>query len=152
MKIFAKACDKTFRRTFFTALSLCAAVLIAPAFADGGTSVTKVAMLGTGTPNPFPDRSGPGVAVVVNDEAYLVDFGPGIVRRAASLSPEYGGDIPGLAVEKLNHAFLTHLHSDHSVGLPDLLLTSWVAGRDRPLVLFGSEVNSAMSENIITSY
>ena len=120
MKIFAKACDKTFRLAFFTALSLYAAVLTAPAFADSDMSVTQVAMLGTGTPNPFPERSGPGVAVVVNDEAYLVDFGPGIVRRAAALSPEYGGDIPGLAVEKLNHAFLTHLHSDHSVGLPDL--------------------------------
>ena len=109
-------------------------------------------MLGTGTPNPFPVRSGPGVAVVVNDEAYLVDFGPGIVRRAASLSPEYGGDIAGLAVEKLNHAFLTHLHSDHSVGLPDLLLTSWVAGRDRPLKLFGPEGTASMAKNIIAAY
>ena len=152
MKIFAKACDKTFGRTFFLALSLCIAGFTAPTLADGGTSVTKVAMLGTGTPNPFPDRSGPGVAVVVNDEAYLVDFGPGIVRRAASLSPEYGGDIPGLAVEKLNHAFLTHLHSDHSVGLPDLLLTSWVAGRDRPLKLFGPEGTASMAENIIAAY
>ena len=152
MKIFAKACDKTFGRTFFVALSLCVAGFTAPTLADGGTSVTKVAMLGTGTPNPFPDRSGPGVAVVVNDEAYLVDFGPGIVRRAASLSPEYGGDIAGLAVEKLNHAFLTHLHSDHSVGLPDLLLTSWVAGRDRPLKLFGPEGTASMAENIIAAY
>ena len=91
------------------ALSLCVAGFTAPTFADSDTSITKLAMLGTGTPNPFPDRSGPGVAVVVNDEAYLVDFGPGIVRRAASLSPEYGGDIAGLAVEKLNHAFLLSL-------------------------------------------
>ena len=108
-------------------------------------------MLGTGTPNPFPERSGPGVAIVVNDEAYLVDFGAGVVRRAASLSPEYGGEIPGLSVEKLNHAFLTHLHSDHSVGLPDLLLTSWVAGRDRPLRLFGPEGTVSMAKNIIAA-
>lgn len=134
------------------ALSVCVAGFTAPTLADSDTSVTKVVMLGTGTPNPFPDRSGPSVAVVVNDEAYLVDFGPGIVRRAASLSPEYGGDIPGLAVEKLNHAFLTHLHSDHSVGLPDLLLTSWVAGRDRPLKLFGPEGTASMAENIIAAY
>ena len=149
MKIFAKACDKTFGRTFFVALSLCVAGFTAPTLADSDTSVTKVAMLGTGTPNPFPDRSGPSVAVVVNDEAYLVDFGPGIVRRAPSLSPEYGGDIPGLAVEKLNHAFLTHLHSDHSVGLPDLLLTSWVAGRDRPLKLFGPEGTASMAKTLL---
>jgi len=132
--------------------ALCAAVSTAHAFADGDTAATKVAMLGTGTPNPFPERSGPGVAIVVNDEAYLVDFGPGIVRRAASLSPEYGGDISGLSVDKLNHAFLTHLHSDHSVGLPDLLLTSWVAGRDRPLKLFGPEGTASMAENIIAAY
>lgn len=152
MKIFAKACHKTFGRTLFVALSLCVAGFTASTLAGSDTSITKVAMLGTGTPNPFPARSGPGVAVVVNDEAYLVDFGPGIVRRAASLSPEYGGDIAGLAVEKLNHAFLTHLHSDHSVGLPDLLLTSWVAGRNRPLKLFGPEGTASMAENIIAAY
>ena len=67
MKIFAKACDKTFSLAFLMALSLCHAVLAASAFADTDTSVTQVAMLGTGTPNPFPERSGPGVAIVVND-------------------------------------------------------------------------------------
>ena len=73
------------------------------------------------------------MAIVVNDQAYLVDFGPGVVRQAAALSPEFGGDIPGLAVSQLKHAFLTHLHSDHSVGFPDLLFTSWTQGRDTPL-------------------
>ena len=144
MKIAKNICSRT--------LLLCFLVLTLPSFADTTGTVTQVAMLGTGTPNPFPERSGPGVAIVVNDEAYLVDFGAGVVRRAASLSPEYGGEIPGLAVEKLNHAFLTHLHSDHSVGLPDLLLTSWVAGRDRPLRLFGPEGTASMAKNIIAAY
>ncbi len=137
---------------YIVALLLCAAVMSTPAKAESDNAVTRVAMLGTGTPNPFPDRSGTSVAIVVNDEAYLVDFGPGVVRRAASLSPEYGGNVPGLAVEKLNHAFLTHLHSDHSAGLPDLLLTSWVAGRDRPLKLFGPEGTLSMANHIIAAY
>src|SRR6266481_9763180 len=43
---------------------------------------TKVVLLGTGTPVPDPDRSGPATAIVVGDSAYIVDFGPGVVRRA----------------------------------------------------------------------
>ncbi len=85
------------------------------------SSTTKIVLLGTGTPNPEPDRSGPAVAIIVNDTPYLVDFGPGVVRRAAAMSPTYGGNIAALEVERLKVAFLTHLHSDHSAGLPDLL-------------------------------
>ena len=53
------------------------------------SETTQIVMLGTGTPNPFPDRSGPSVAIVVNDEPYLIDFGPGVVRQASAMSPEY---------------------------------------------------------------
>jgi ribonuclease BN (tRNA processing enzyme) len=115
-------------------------------------SSTKVVLLGTGTPNPEPDRSGPAVAIVVNDTAYLVDFGPGIVRRAAAMSPGYGGDIEALNVERLKVAFLTHLHSDHSAGLPDLILTPWVAGRDEPLELYGPEGVAEMADHILKAY
>src|SRR6267143_1932477 len=45
---------------------------------------TKIIMLGTGTPGPDPDRSGPATAIVVNDTPYLIDFGPGVVRRASA--------------------------------------------------------------------
>ena len=45
---------------------------------------TQIVMLGTGTPMPDPDRSGPSTAIVVNDTPYLIDFGPGVVRRAAA--------------------------------------------------------------------
>jgi len=65
------------------------------------SSSTEVVLLGTGTPNPEPERSGPAVAVVVNDTAYLVDFGPGIVRRAAAMSPSYGGGIEALEAKRL---------------------------------------------------
>ena len=116
------------------------------------SDTTQVVLLGSGTPNTDPDRSGPGVAIVVNDTAYLVDFGPGIVRRAAAMSPIYGGPIRGLDTGTLNHAFLTHLHSDHSVGLPDLILSSWVMGRDRPLELYGPDGIENMAEHVLQAY
>lgn len=129
------------------------AAIASDALADSPeSSTTKVVLLGTGTPNPEPDRSGPAVAIVVNDAAYLVDFGPGVVRRAAEMSPAYGGDIAALDVDQLNVAFLTHLHSDHSAGLSDLILTPWVAGRDKPLELYGPEGIADMAEHILKAY
>jgi ribonuclease Z len=91
---------------------------------DYSTSdITKVVLLGTGNPNPDPKHSGCSVAIVVNDVPYLVDFGPGVIRQAAALSPRYGGMIEGLSVKNIKVAFLTHLHSDHTTGYPDLILT-----------------------------
>ena len=78
---------------------------------------TRLVLLGTGTPNADPERSGPATAVVVDDRAYLIDAGPGIVRRAALAAREK--DMPALSASGLNHVFITHLHSDHTVGLPD---------------------------------
>ena len=120
--------------------------------ADPVSATTKVVLLGTGTPNPDPDRSGPAVAIVVNDTPYLVDFGPGVVRRAAAMSPSYGGDMQALEIENLKVAFLSHLHSDHSAGLPDLILTPWVAGRDVPLELYGPEGIVDMAGHVLKAY
>jgi len=107
--------------------------LLAPSLYAG----TKLIVLGSGTPNPDPNRAGSAYALVVNETPYLVDFGPGIIRRAASLSPTWGGEIEAMTVKNFEHAFLTHIHSDHSAGLADLLLTPWVMGRDAKLNLFG---------------
>src|ERR1700730_4250366 len=73
---------------------------------------TKVVLLGTGTPVPDPDRSGPATAIVVDDRVYLVDFGPGIVRRAESAA--LTRRIPAVEPGNLKVAFATHLHSDHT--------------------------------------
>ena len=106
----------------------------------------QVVLLGTGTPNVDPERSGPAVAIVVNGTPYLVDFGPGVVRRAAQMSPSYGGDMEALETANLKRAFLTHLHSDHSAGLSDLILSPWVMGRDElPLVVLGETAGEAPS-------
>ena len=98
---------------------------------------TKLIVLGSGTPNPDPNRAGSAYAVVVNETPYLIDFGPGVIRRAASMSPPWGGKIEAMTVKNLEHAFLTHIHSDHSAGLAELLLTPWIMGRDKKLNLYG---------------
>ena len=113
---------------------------------------TKVVLLGTGNPIPDPNHSGCSVAIIVNGTPYIVDFGPGIIRQAAALSPRYGGEIEALSIKNIKKAFLTHLHSDHTVGLPDLILTPWVMGRDEPLELYGPEGIKKMTENILEAY
>jgi ribonuclease BN (tRNA processing enzyme) len=110
----------------------------------------RVVLLGTGTPNAEPDRSGPSVAVVVGDDSYLVDFGPGVVRRAAGAAHLRG--INALRPENLKNAFLTHLHSDHTAGYPDLILTPWVLGRRSPLEVFGPPGIDSMTRNILKAY
>jgi ribonuclease Z len=100
-------------------------------------------MLGTGTPNPDPDRSGPAVAIVVAGQPYLVDCGPGVVRRAAAA---------GLEMPTLNRLFITHLHSDHTMGYADLILTPWVLERDRPFVVFGPPGTQEMTDHILAAY
>ncbi|WP_167610126.1 MBL fold metallo-hydrolase [Maribellus sediminis] len=113
---------------------------------------TKVILLGTGTPNPDPDHAGSSVAILVNDNAYLVDFGAGLVRNAARMTPQYGGEFPQLEAKNLKLAFLTHLHSDHTIGLPDLLLTPWVLERDVPLELYGPVGTKHLADNIVEAY
>ena len=111
-----------------------AALLLLAATVAPLPAQTRVVMLGTGTPNPEPARSGPSVAILAGGAAYLVDAGAGVVRRAAAA--ERAG-APELAQPNLRHVFLTHLHSDHTLGLPDLLLTPWVLERTAPLAVYG---------------
>lgn len=110
---------------------------------------SKVVLLGTGTPNADPHRHGSALAVVVNDQAYLVDCGPGIVRRAAAAAEK---GVKALAPPRLTRAFLTHHHSDHTAGYPDLLLTPWVLGRNEPLVLYGPPGTQAMTDHLLAAY
>ena len=116
------------------------------------TSETKLIILGSGTPNPDPERYGSGYAIIVNESAYIVDFGPGIVRRISAMSPSWGGKFPSMELENINIAFLTHIHSDHSGALADLILTPWIMGRSEPLNLYGPKGLQSMSENIIEAY
>lgn len=81
---------------------------------------TTVVITGTGSPVPSPDRAGPGVLVRVGDLALQFDVGRSTVQRLAGA---------GLWPTDLDAVFLTHHHSDHVVGLADLVLTRWVMDR-----------------------
>lgn len=84
---------------------------------------TRVIILGTGTPVPDAERAGPGVAVVVNGEAYAFDAGGGMAQRAIEASRKYG--IPGLIPQEIDHLFITHLHSDHIHDVSELASARW---------------------------
>lgn len=108
-----------------------------------------VVFLGTGMPRPDPQRQGPSLAIVANGKAYIVDAGTGIVRQAAAA---YERGVKALRPNTLDIAFLTHLHSDHTLGLPDLILTPWVMHRTVPLQLYGPVGTQAMAHNIEKAY
>ena len=113
---------------------------------DGGWTLsdrTQVILLGTGSPNADPARSGPATAVVVDGVPYIVDCGPGVVRRAAAA---------GLKASSLGHVFITHLHTDHTLGLPDLIFTCWVLERGQPLQVYGPPGTKRMTDHILAAY
>lgn len=113
------------------------------------TTETRIILLGTGTPHADPDRSGPAVAIVVKGIPYLVDCGPGVVRRAAAA---HRMGVDAMDVANLKTLFVTHLHSDHTLGYPDLIFTPWVLGRDEPLKVYGPPGIRAMTEHIHRAY
>jgi ribonuclease BN (tRNA processing enzyme) len=118
-------------------------------FASLALAQTQVIMLGSGSPNADPDRSGPAEAVLVNGHAYLVDAGVGIVRRAAAAARM---GYPELRAARLDRVFITHLHTDHTLGYPDLIFTPWVLGRSRPLEAWGPRGLQAMTNDILAAW
>jgi ribonuclease BN (tRNA processing enzyme) len=106
---------------------------------------THVILLGTGMPVPDPRAQGPATAVTVGDRLFLFDAGPGAERQMAAAGlPFRNGPVTAL--------FLTHLHSDHTLGLPDLIFTSWVMGRRTPLRIVGPAGTRAMTDHIIAAW
>ncbi len=104
---------------------------------------SRVILLGTGNPNPDIERFGPSVAITVDDSVYIVDFGVGLVRRAVKA---------GIRTTNLTRAFLTHLHSDHTIGYPDLIFTSRVGGRTDPLEVYGPKGITDMTKHIMAAF
>ena len=113
---------------------------------------TQLVILGSGTPNPNPERGGSAYAVIVDNTPYLVDFGPGAIRSFAALMPAWGGGMKEMDVTKIEHAFLTHIHSDHTTGLSDLLLTPWIMGRENRLNLYGPKGLENMAGSLLDAY
>ncbi|MEP7001563.1 MAG: MBL fold metallo-hydrolase [bacterium] len=127
-------------------LHLIAVLSLLPAMAVAQAGRTQIVMLGTGTPIPDPDRSGPAVAIIVDSVAYLFDAGTGVVRRASAagrngvkaFSPRGAStQSSGQPSPRFDRVFLTHLHSDHTLGLADVIFTPWIQGRAAPLDIYG---------------
>src|SRR5438067_9204380 len=110
---------------------------------DVASATTKVILLGTGTPYPDPAASGPATAVVVGKRVFLIDAGPGVMRRLKA------ANLPINGVEAL---FITHLHSDHTLGYPDLIFTSWVMRRRAPFPVFGPPGLQRMTNHLLAAY
>lgn len=112
---------------------------------------TQIVMLGTGTPRPDPDRSGPATVIVVNNTPYLIDFGPGVIRRAVAAYNK-GVWAIGPAAVNLRTVFVTHLHADHTAGYPDLILTPWILGRKDPVNVYGPNGLSDMTQHVLSAW
>jgi len=128
----------THRRIRRAALALALVLALSPAVTQGQrtypgatrdtTSVTRLIILGSGTPVPDPERAGPAFAVTYGTRTFLFDAGAGVMRRIAAA---------GLPIDGMTAVFLTHLHSDHTLGLPDVIHTTWVMGRSAPMPIIG---------------
>ncbi|MEO7531586.1 MAG: MBL fold metallo-hydrolase [Sediminibacterium sp.] len=113
------------------------------------STATQIVLLGTGTPFADPERSGPSVAIVVNNISYVIDCGPGVVRRASAAAKN---GIKGLEASQLRKLFITHLHSDHTTGYPDFIFTPAVLDRNAPLEVYGPKGLRSMTDHIMQAY
>ena len=103
----------------------------------------KVTLLGTGVPTPSPERFGPSTLVEAGNQKLIFDCGRGCTQRL------YQQKVPFSEVTAL---FLTHLHSDHIVGVPDLWLTGWIVGRKTPLRVWGPSGTRQMMKHLEEAY
>jgi ribonuclease Z len=103
----------------------------------------RLILLGTGYPYPHPERAGPSCAVVVGEKVFIVDAGRGIGLRLAAIGNPWSS---------IEAAFLTHLHSDHIDGLPDLFHSAWEFGKGTPFELYGPKGTQTVADGILQFY
>jgi ribonuclease BN (tRNA processing enzyme) len=116
------------------------------------SNVTKVVVLGSGTPAADPRHGGIWVAVVVNGQPYIIDCGPGFWRNSQASTPEYGGKIAALEPKKLTRLFLTHLHFDHTEGMTEFMLSPWTLERKEAPQVYGPPGTADMVNHLMQAY
>ena len=108
------------------------------------TTATAIVFLGTGMPAPNPKRQGPSFVVETGGNTYLFDIGVGLMRQAAAAN---------VNISPPTAAFLSHLHTDHTLGLPDLMFTPWSSGGAKSdFPLYGPVGLQWMVNNIQNAY
>ena len=107
----------------------------------------RVTLIGTGSPNPLPDRSGPSTLVEAGREKLLFDAGRGATVRL------WQAHVP---IGSITATFISHFHSDHTVGIPDLWLTGWIqrpyGDRKGPFTIYGPTGMNAMMGSLQQAY
>lgn len=114
-----------------------------PIEATAPANRTEIILLGTGTPYPDPNSSGPATAVVVDGRVFLFDAGAGVMRKLNAAKLPLSGP---------EAVFITHLHSDHTLGYADLILTSWIMRRAKPFPVYGPRGLQRMTNHLLAAY
>ncbi|HEV7398028.1 MAG TPA: MBL fold metallo-hydrolase [Pyrinomonadaceae bacterium] len=130
----------------FLVLTLCLITSLTINKADAGREPdqrTEVILLGTGTPYPDPKASGPATAVVSGGQFLLFDAGAGVMRQINAAK---------LPISGPQALFITHLHTDHTFGYAELVLTSWIMRRRVPIKIYGPPGLRKMSEKLLAAY
>jgi ribonuclease Z len=113
-----------------------------PAWAQPDLAMELV-LLGTGYPYPSAERAGPSCAVIVGSDVFVVDAGRGTVMRLEAAD---------ISWDSIKSVFITHLHSDHIDGLPDLFHSTWQFGKGMPFELYGPEGIRGVADGILKFY
>lgn len=111
---------------------------------------TQLLLLGTGSPNLEPDKFQSAWSVIVDDRSYLVDCGGGMLQRVSQAHHRY--EFEALAMPNLTRLFLTHLHPDHTTGLADLIIATWVQERTEPLIIYGPKGTQSLVDHLLIAY
>jgi ribonuclease Z len=111
------------------------------------TATFRITLLGTGTPIPVPGRFGPSTLIEAGDQTLLIDAGRGATIRMFQL---------GIPIGRIDALLLTHFHSDHTVGIPDLWLTGWLTShfgaRRGPFSVIGPTGTEVLMRHIELAY
>ena len=110
---------------------------------------TKLTLLGTGSPGCYPNIYQTGFALVVNELPIVIDCGGGTVQRL-SMARDAGQE--ALRLGNLKTLIITHLHPDHTAGLADLIISTWILGREEPLMIYGPAGTKKMVDCLIEAY
>ncbi len=131
------------------ARALLGAILVGSVISHGiayAQETFRVTLIGTGTPTPDPRRFGPATLVEAGHQKLLFDAGRGVPIRLSQLR---------IPVARIDTLFITHYHSDHVSGIPDLWLTAWLpggGGRKEPFRVIGPTGAKDLMANLEKAY